>query len=351
MVFLRALKRWRSKWPSQKRSGIRDSLRREFAAGVLGQLYVDLGSHERNTVFLAGTARSGTTWVSSLINYRNEYRFIHEPMRRDRLRVTGVFRPRQYLRAGDRDPRYRNAMQAIVRGRIRSIWVDKYNRKVFPKKRLVRDVRSNLLLPWIHGTFPEMRMVLLLRHPCAVAHSQMKFGEGWPIDLSRFLAEPELMEDVLAPHREQIEAAASKFEEHIFAWCIENIVPLRMLPEGEIHVAYYEKFVTEPLDELTRLFAFLGSEVGDDILQVLQKPSHSTRKDSAVVRAENPVDSWKNAIGPDRSERAMEILGYFGLDRIYGADGLPRVGEEAALRFPLPQGHADAPPANDAGPG
>ena len=34
----------------------------------------DLG----RTVFLAGTARSGTTWLSELINHRNDYRYIFE---------------------------------------------------------------------------------------------------------------------------------------------------------------------------------------------------------------------------------------------------------------------------------
>ena len=45
-----------------------------------GGLYVDLekGDH-RSSVFLAGSGRSGTTWLSEIINHRRGYRYVFEP--------------------------------------------------------------------------------------------------------------------------------------------------------------------------------------------------------------------------------------------------------------------------------
>jgi len=341
------------RWRRRRRKNFHVDARTELRSIVRGQLYWDSGGDWRDTVLVAGQGRSGTTWVSEILRSGGGYRAIDEPFHPGRLSITREFKPRQYVRPGERDTRLLDPATRIVSGRVRSPWIDRYNRKLLPRKRIVKETRGNLLLPWLSISFPGMPIVLVIRHPCAVVASQFALEPDWQVDLRRFTSQRSLMEDYLEPFGDELEAAAtrgSEFERHIFAWCIENLVPLRLLPEGEIHVAYYENFVTKPLDELTRLFAFLGSEVGDDVFEALQKPSHSTRKDSAVVRAENPVDSWKKAIGPDRSDRAMEILGYFGLDRIYGEDGLPRAGDAAALRFPLPRGHEDAPPANDAGP-
>ena len=41
---------------------------------LLGGFYVDLGHDHRDSVFLAGSGRAGTTWVTELINYRGAYR-------------------------------------------------------------------------------------------------------------------------------------------------------------------------------------------------------------------------------------------------------------------------------------
>ena len=40
---------------------------------VIGTVYLDLDSNTRNTVFLGGSGRSGTTWLSQVINYDNTY--------------------------------------------------------------------------------------------------------------------------------------------------------------------------------------------------------------------------------------------------------------------------------------
>jgi len=333
---IRSFRRWRKKWASQRDWSLRDNLVVEALTGLRGQLYLDRGGGPEDTTYLAGTARSGTSWISEVINFDGSYRMIHEPLRRDRLKATTVFRPRHYLRPDDDTARYVEAMRAVVSGDIRSIWTDKYTQKALPKRRLIREVRGMILLPWIHRHFPEMPAILLLRHPCAVAASQLKWGQEWPVDLHRFLAERDLMADALEPFRAHIQAAAeggTEFERHVFGWCIENYVALRGLAPGDVHVAFYENLCLAPDSELERLFAFLGRPVTEAALTKIGKPSNSTRKDSAIVKGESLVEAWRTTVSGDDTRRAVEILALFGLDRIYSSDPMPRPADPSeALR-------------------
>jgi hypothetical protein len=56
-------------------------------------------------------------------------------------------------------------------------------------------MRAQLFLRWIKQTFPEMPILLLLRHPCAVAKSRLQ--SCWGAHLDAFLAQQDLIESLL----------------------------------------------------------------------------------------------------------------------------------------------------------
>jgi len=275
---------------------------------------------------LAGTGRGGTTWVSHLINYRNDYRYIFEPFPSPKATICEAFKHRHYLQPDNNDPRLLAAAETILSGRFRNGWIDRYNRRLVSRKRLIKDIRANLLLKWLHRHFPEVRIVLLLRHPCAVASSRAKLGArlGWVPYLDEFLTQPELVEDFLTPFKGAIEQAKTDFEKHIFAWCIENYVPLRQFKNGEIHLAFYENFCQRPAEEIARMFAFLGEPFDERALRDVPMPMLA-RKDSAIFSGESLVDGWRKHVTDHQLQRSCEILRLFSLDRIYAQESLPDV--------------------------
>jgi hypothetical protein len=282
---------------------------------LLGVLHVDLGNRNpRNTVFLAGSGRSGTTWVSEMINYRNGYRFIFEPFHPGKVRVCKNFGRRQYLRPDDRREEYLGPARTILTGAIRGLWTDRFNRKRIARRRLIKDIRANLLLGWMHANFPEMPIVLLLRHPCAVVASRLALG--WKDNLAETMEQAELVEDFLRPMEAEIRASPGAFERHLFSWCIENYVPLKQFEPGEIHLAFYENFLTRPEDEVRRLFSFLGEPFDARVYRNLRRPSPLSRGDPSM-------DAWRRSVSSSQLERAVEILALFGLDRVYGEGAMP----------------------------
>ena len=287
---------------------------------LLGTVHVDLGRDHRNAVFLAGSGRSGTTWVSEMINYRNEYRFVFEPFHPDKVRLCRGFRRKQYLRPDDRREEYLGPARKVLTGGLRSFWADRFNRRFVARRRLIKDIRANLLLGWMRANFPGMPVILLLRHPCAVAAS--KLALGWRDSLSETMEQRELVEDFLLPMQAEIRAARDAFERHVFSWCVENYVPLRQFGAEDIQLSFYENFLAHPEDEILRLFNFLGEDFDARVYRTLRRPKDG--KDS--------VDAWRRCVSSSQLRRTVEILALFGLDRVYGEGAMPdRSGAHALM--------------------
>lgn len=293
------------------------------------QLIFDVGDYQQ-TVILAGTGRSGTTWVEEIINSRNDFRIMFEPFHQKKVDLVGAWNYRQYLRCNDRNDKFLKPATSILRGDIKNEWIDRFNRRVFSRKRLIKDIRAQLILKWIKHNFPEIPIILLLRHPCAVANSKLKLG--WDTHLHDFLVQDELMDDFLNPFKKELENAKNLFDKHIFMWCIENYVPLKQFNEGEILVVFYEDLCIEPQKEIERMFSFIGEKFSSRILEKSTKPSALAQKDSAIVSGNDLISSWRKSISDDQIERAFEILNIFGLQAIYDKSNLPLLSGTKALK-------------------
>jgi hypothetical protein len=314
---------------------IRPQKGRLHPEAIRGQLhkryYVDLGPDYRASIFLAGTGRSGTTWIAEAINYRNEYRLIDEPFRNVSVDICAHFNAMQYIRPEDPGEAYLGPVAQILSGRLRNSWADRFNGRIVSNRRLIKAIRANLFLKWTVNHFPGLRVAFLMRHPCAVVLSQWKLD--WEIDLRAILlAQPQLMADYLGPFRREIEGAASLFEKRLWMWAIENTVPLAQFEPGEIHFAFYEKFCERPKEEMERLFGYYGLEWDESVLAAMDKPSNSSKPDSAVVGGRRRVDGWMSEITDEQKEMVDTMLKRFGLDAIYSVDSpYPKVDNVAGL--------------------
>jgi Sulfotransferase family len=285
---------------------------------LLGGIYVDVGKGDhRDAVFLAGSGRSGTTWLSEVINYKGAYRYVFEPFNPARVRAFGHFRSKQYLRPDDVREAFLEPARLALSGDLKDPWTDRFNTKFVARRRLIKDIRANLLLGWMRANFPGMPIVLLLRHPCAVVSSRLALG--WKDNLGETMAQEDLVEDFLLPVEAEIRAARNDFERHLFLWSIDNYVPLRQFARGEIHLVYYEDLLENPEDGLRSLFGFLGEDMDDRVYGRLGRPSPLSRRGAPLLS----VDGWRAHVSARQLERACEILALFGLDRVYGEGPMP----------------------------
>jgi sulfotransferase family protein len=307
-------------------------LKRAYLA-VKSATTVDLGGDINRTVFLAGGARSGTTWLSELINYDNRYRYMFEPFAMWQL---GDFWYGSYFRPDDRDPRLVRQAEQVLSGRYRHPEVDLFSPRLVSDRRLIKEVRANLWLKWMHTQFPQVPAVFVMRHPIPTVRSRFiryfDANDKNAVDsdpekrtrdyLHYLLGQPALLDDYLKPFAADIAGAKSLFDQRIFTWCVQNYVPLKQLKPGDAFVTTYELLAMQPRTELPKLFAHIGRPIDERVFGRLWKPSPQART-KTLPEPWTIVSSWLERVTDAEKKRAIEILSIFGLDKIYSTDPMP----------------------------
>jgi hypothetical protein len=301
-------------------------LSRRFSA----RLYVDIGSADATTL-IAGMGRSGTTWAAAVVNHDFSHRIVFEPFRPHVVRAAGVFGPFPYVRPTDRDPARVAAAEAILSGRTPRGTVDRGHRGRVFRRRIVKEVRCNLMLGWLRAIRPRMPIVLVLRNPFAVAASWVRLGWGKVADEARsevdvILAQEELLEDF--PVVERVAAAVDRsdpFERSMFQWGVAHMVPLRQLGAADAHLVHYEDLVRKSSAAVDALADYLKLRIeGPSRARALATSTETDflQRGPSADRADL-LSEFKRVLSTRQVERGREILASFGLENVYDENGLP----------------------------
>lgn len=213
--------------------------------------------------------------------------------------------------------------EMVFRGDIRNAWIDRQNERLFPTHRLIKEIRINLALKWLHDHFAQVPMVLLLRHPCSVVLSRLQLDWATDDDIQPLLSQPELVEDHLSPYLDLIKNAKTKEQKHAIIWSVSNLVPLKQFKQGEIKIVYYENLITQPDVELRSIFKTLGVDYETLAASQLDRPSQTTVETSAVVTGSDKINFWKKKLTPSQIDGILQVVDEFGLSHLYGDSSMP----------------------------
>jgi hypothetical protein len=274
-------------------------------------------------MIIAGTARSGTTWLGEIIASQVNCRMMFEPFQPNKVRAYRQFRYFQYLRPGQDDPAMADFCTTVFTGRIRNWWMDQEVTHLRPQFRLVKEIRANLLLGWIARRFPEIPLLFIVRHPCAVVQSRLQLDWATDTDIASFLEQPALVEDYLADHLDLVRATRTDAGKHALIWCISNLVPLRQFAAGGLPVVFYEDLVDQPAVEVPRVFQALRQPYDASVFDSLVMPSASTRGRSSDVASAERTAGWRRRLTTAQVDEVLAIVEAFGLGHLYGASAVP----------------------------
>jgi hypothetical protein len=298
---------------------------RDAARGAQWELrrwgYLDLGGGVEDTVFIAGSGRSGTTWVEEVVDRHHDHRVLFEPFYPRQVRQVAAMTEGLYLRNDVDDPRYVASVQRILEGRLRNRWIDHLNHVRIARRRLVKEIRANCWLGWAARRWPQMPMVFVMRHPLAVVASGL--GMGWSDGLDRVLAQPTLLSDHAADHIEYLRSLTDPFERAVARWCVENAVPMRTLGPKRATLVLYEDLITDPGREAQRLVTALGQEADAALEEALARPSRLSAGGTTAATGGSPLDAWRKRLDEQQRHRGLAVVQRLGFGDVYGDDPMP----------------------------
>jgi hypothetical protein len=312
--------------------------------------YLDMSGSVSRSVVIFSSQRSGSTLLAELLVSRKRQRLIFEPFWGSAVGVSRDITRGRFIDPESRDLALNHLLRMVLSGRVRNLWVDRENPSRLPRGRVIKDCWGINLAPYLARHFPEVPLILLLRHPVATAHSVMALGWGDELESilnqrglipDQFAAQAPLIECVLASERPSVPSL-------VLRWCLENAIPLNLLSRGSAHVVFYEDLTRSGPSELERLAVFLGERspelwsgwIPDPSL--LDLPSATDWRDrDRLPSQEERRQGWQDAVTAQDLERSMEILRAFRLDRLYGPGPDPLTTADEVLSrdaFPSEEG-------------
>lgn len=307
---------------SQRLRVVGRRIRQRIASEVCRRLSRDAAGAATPTAMVVGTGRSGTTWVAEVIDAQVRCRLIFEPFNPDQVKEFRHFRHFLYMRPDQDDPELLRFCHAVTSGELRGEWVDGHLAHLSSDLRLIKDIRPTLMLRWLANRFPNVPILYVLRHPCAVVLSRMRLNWATDVDVRRFTDQPLLVEDHLRPYLAVIDGAQTPEEKHAVVWCLSNLIPLRQFASGGWTLLHYERLRQEPEVELPRMFGALGMEFDARVSWALNRPSRTTRLAGCRLLNTSEPD-WTRDLTTGQVDRILAIVRAFGLEYLYGDSVMP----------------------------
>jgi hypothetical protein len=243
---------------------------------------------ERRTIVVAGTARSGTTWVGQMFAALPRTAVVFEPLIGPAARAHGVG---WHTVEGTRveAPNEVDFVRRALGARDRNRWTMRDNstwQTVAARTWIFKEVRVNRILPWMVDRFGLSRAVVVVRDPIAVVASQITMADGDPVEAwlggPRSSAPPSLVSSY--PWLADVEVdPANPVAQLALHWALDQLVPLTR-PDPRIHVFDYDALRTDPRGHIAPLLTAWGFAVPSDLEVVATRPSSVTKASAGRPR-------------------------------------------------------------------
>ncbi len=267
--------------------------------------FIDIGGISR-TILIAGSGRSGTTWVGDVIAQLTHTRPMFEPFllteNREFAFAQGSHSSRHvdsisiiYGASGSLLPnRQHHALERILAGRVRAAWIDRAARPTIYRGRTIKEIRANLLLGYITQHWPELKAIWLVRNAYDVIDSQLaKRSIGWRFEcnIDHLLEQSLFSRDWLTKINKAWlkETTKTVVERLTHRWCLENIVPImqRITERSNVIRIDYKDLLTSK-ESWDRVARHISSRDWNPmrLKAILDRPSHTSRSSSERHRTD-----------------------------------------------------------------
>lgn len=285
-----------------------------------------------NPILVTGIHRSGSTFVGRMLSINSEVAYIQEPF--NKAYGLGVFdTDYKYLTDETIDPEIRQALDDLInlnqanfqipsllnrhenvanRWKLVKEWsrakgeadLSQFIKRLFFKSKaqlgfelakrtpsvqrlLLKDPLAALSSEYLHQRY-NMQVVVLIRHPLSFAGSVKRLN--WNFDFNALLQQPGLMDEHLAPYREEMLTLrgqnGSIIENAALVWnCIYSVLQTYITRNSTFITVRHEDIAREPLEQFDRLYCALNLEFSPEVKKKIRD----------YTSAQNPAEPKNNA--------------------------------------------------------
>lgn len=286
-----------------------------------------LGREAKNTTYtpsgnyyIFSDPRGGSTWLTEILMRALKLPVIWEPLHLEyHLNLKSLnIGWRTFLQSGDGWPEFKRVMEQVLSGNILNHNLCHLNRPGDYKQAsnaLVKFCRANGIYPWLaHHIGFDNKPVHLLRHPFAVAVSQMKQG-GWDFKFDGIKIPTTPYNSYYLKHEKFLLSLSTKLESLVAYWCMGNTVMMQY--ESTLIRVYYEDLYLNPQQEVHRILDVWGIayNLAEDELTQLSKTTVDFSQSKQLSK-------WTSYLDQSQIRSMMRVLDYFEMD-CYSANPLP----------------------------
>ena len=294
------------------------------------RLVFDIGPLEGGTVLVAGSARSGTTWVAEHVAKVLGARLIFEPFVVDERGLPAVldrslWRKRalrleysHYLGDTATNGPWSDALERILSGSVTRDWGMLPVAPGIYRRRVIKAIRANLLLAHLARRWPGVPILWLQRHPLEVVNSQlrMRHEKGWEFDWmpASVTGQEALMKQWLEPFEEQIRGASSLVERLACRWCVENYVPQRLVKTAPnvLRLSFHAlRTEAAPWESISELLGKLVPGLDAELDGRGAPPSFTAGRPAGEIG-----DPALDHLSPGEQDEVMRVVSRFGLEEL-----------------------------------
>ncbi len=187
------------------------------------------------------------------------------------------------------------------------------------------------MLGWLKQVANNPPIVLMIRHPLQVVSSWSQLGWGKEAlsnrsELDIIVSQRSLLNDFPIIREVLKRIDPQDFVDTIVCqWCICHLIPSYHLEKHEAYALFYETLLTDPANEVGRLFHYLNRPFNQYKVHKAMSQASSTNFLGREFNKDHShlLNSWKAIFSTRQIQRANYILAAFGLDAIYDRNGYP----------------------------
>jgi hypothetical protein len=296
-------------------------------------------------IVIAGSGRSGTTWVLDSIAEPNGLRTVFEPLHPQAVSKASRYANR-YVPPDFDDKDLKDFFELVFSGKLRSLWASyrirpdrirpsasiltnphdakklisqykKMTSNYFYYKKFTSDtlavkfIRANLMLGWLEKNF-NIRLLFVVRHPCAVLASILKLGKEWDDKaLLVYRNDKNLINDYLHKYDSFLAGRLTKIESHTAIWCIENMLPLLQQEKSHKIVASYENLISHGETEWQKVIDALELPNTPSAHYLAQPSQQASREMREKKFDQYQLGKWKKYFSNEDLKKAQNVLDVF----------------------------------------